>query len=360
MTAGRGDAKALLGAIAGFVAQPKSPQLAAQDRAPKIGTVDLGYAGTNAAKVQFDGETAVSTKAYVVIGTPPLPGARVQLIPSGKTYVIIGTLGAAGVGSLPNLLTNGELRINQRAYVSALALAVGAYGLDRWASSTANSSMTFSAIGAQSTTVTINSGGSFKQTVERVDVEPGTYTLAWVGGASARVYNVGAAAPSYQPSPVTVTLDGTADVAVEVAAVGAARTLAAVQLVAGLRVPGAVEHLRYGDELRRAQRYYQRVTSLAAGEMLVAGGMITATLAFMLVLPIVTMRTTPTCNIIGAPQLYRPGQIAPAAASWIAVGSQSANGAIMLQGASTSGSADAPCNMYASAAGQGYELVADF
>jgi hypothetical protein len=96
MTIGRQNAKALLGAIAGFAATPKSPQPAPQDKPIKLGTIDPSYEGFGPARVTFDGETSMSTKYYVCVNCAPAPSARVILAPVGKTYVVIGTVGSTG------------------------------------------------------------------------------------------------------------------------------------------------------------------------------------------------------------------------------------------------------------------------
>jgi len=71
------------------------------------------------------------------------------------------------------------------------------------------------------------------------------------------VYNSGGTAPSYAASPVSVTLDGTADVVVEFTASGATKTLQNVQLEAGSKA-SAFEYRPIGTELALCQRYFQK------------------------------------------------------------------------------------------------------
>jgi hypothetical protein len=112
--------------------------------------------------------------------------------------------------------------------------------------------------------VTINSGGGVEQVIERANMPAGTYVLTWTGTATGRVYNSGATPPSYAASPITVTIDGTANVEVEFTASGGTRTLQNVQLEAG-SVPSAFEQRPIGTELALCQRYYYRVTSRSGG-----------------------------------------------------------------------------------------------
>ena len=285
-------AKAFLESIALYSAPPVGAKALAQDRPIMLATVDPAYTGSGPAKVTFDGEAVMSSKAYIAT-TAVAPGSRVYLLPIGKSYVIAGVIGG-GAMALGNLLVNGEFRVNQRGYVSAAALAVGSYGFDRWASTVAGSTLTFSA-GAQATIVTLNAAGAIRQTVERANVRAGSYALAWTGTAVARVYNASGAAPAYAASPIMATLDGADDVRVEFYGGGAvASTLGAVQLVAGT-TSGAVEHLPLGDELRRCQRYYYRMTAVDSPYQNFAMGLYPGTTTGIYVVrhP-VTMRGVPT------------------------------------------------------------------
>lgn len=194
-----------------------------------------------------------------------------------------------------NQVVNGNFRTNQRAYASAGALASGAYGFDRWKSTTASSSMTFTAA-PQGQTVTINSGGSFAQIVERAFVEADTYTLTWAGTATGRVYNVGGSVPSYAASPVTVAVDGLADLTVEFTAAGGTRTLGAVQLeVDG---PTPFERVHPGLELAMCQRYFRRIAANQAigdqNPIVTTGYVTSSTTARFPVMLASAMRTPPS------------------------------------------------------------------
>lgn len=123
-----------------------------------------------------------------------------------------------------NKIINGDFRINQRGYSSASNLASGSYGFDRWKSTFTNTTLTFTSA-PQGQAVTINSGGSIEQIIERANMPAGTYVLSWTGTATGRIYNTGATPPSYAASPILVTIDGTANVEVEFTASGGTRTL---------------------------------------------------------------------------------------------------------------------------------------
>jgi hypothetical protein len=175
----------------------------------------------------------------------------------GAAWVAFGG-GGAGTG---NAIINGAFEINQRGYVSAANLASGAYGFDRWKSTFTNTTLTFTSA-PQGQEVTINSGGSIEQVVERANVPAGTYTLSWTGTATGRIYNTGATPPSYAASPITVTLDGLANVEIEFTADGGTRTLSKVQLEAGsTATPFRRNANSLQGELAACQRYYERRTA---------------------------------------------------------------------------------------------------
>jgi hypothetical protein len=153
-----------------------------------------------------------------------------------------------------NRIINGAFVINQRNYASGTNLASGSYGFDRWKSGFTNTALTFTA-GSQSTTVTISTSGVLQQIVERENMPAGTYVLSWSGTATGRVYNSGATPPSYAASPITVTLDGLANVVVEFTASGSTKTLGTVQLEGGT-VFSPFEYRLRGEELALCYRYY--------------------------------------------------------------------------------------------------------
>ena len=207
----------------------------------------------------------------------------------------------AGLG-FRNVLINSEFRINQRAYASAANLASGSYGFDRWKSTFTNTTLTFTSA-PQGQMVTINSGGSIEQIVERENVSAGTYVLSWTGTATGRVYNTGATPPSYAASPIVVTLDGLANVEVEFTASGGTRTLWKPQLEQN-RQPTPFEQRPIGVELSLCQRYYQRVTAVGAtgtiAKLTSLGVQASTTTASFVTLFSPAMRSAPTMSGAGA------------------------------------------------------------
>jgi hypothetical protein len=181
---------------------------------------------------------------------------------NGKSYIYYSNAwveldsNGTAIASTGNVIINGAFEINQRGYASAANLASGAYGFDRWKSTFTNTTLTYTSA-PQGQLVTINSGGSIEQVIERQNVLAGTYTLSWQGTATGRVYNTGATAPAYAASPITVSLDGLANVEVEFTASGGTRTLGFVQLESG---PTATPFRRNAPsiqaELAACQRYY--------------------------------------------------------------------------------------------------------
>lgn len=58
----------------------------------RFARIDSAYAGTGPARVLFDGETALTNKAYTFVSVVPAAGARVLMMPVSSTYVIAGML----------------------------------------------------------------------------------------------------------------------------------------------------------------------------------------------------------------------------------------------------------------------------
>lgn len=201
-----------------------------------------------------------------------------------------------------NELINGDFRINQRAYASGSALSTSdsatplgyGYSFDRWKATTSGTFLNFvSAPNGQQ--ITISANGSIAQIIERQNIAAGTHTLSWIGSATGRVYNVGATAPAYAASPVTVSLDGTANVIVEFTAVTNPQTLNLVQLEQGGRQT-SFEYRPIGTELALCQRYCYQINAQQAQTYFATGAILNAATNLCDVpIPLpVTMRTTPT------------------------------------------------------------------
>jgi len=214
--------------------------------------------GVSPLRVRLDGDTsAVPVTPDSLVDPLTLAiNDRVRVELSNNRLVVLGKAGGV-VSAAQNLIINGNFRTNQRAYVSAASLALGAYGFDRWKAAVAATTLTFTA-SIHGQPVTINSGKGIQQIIERANVPQGEYTLAWEGTATARVYNVGATPPAYAASPITVTLDGAANVVVEFTASGGAKTVGKVQMVAGAN-PSVFVNPKLVDEIRYCQRYFWRL-----------------------------------------------------------------------------------------------------
>lgn len=86
-----------LEALAGY---QRADSRSSADRPVRLGTIDPAYVAFASypsapppARVTFDGETTLSTKAYgYALGFIPWPGLRVFLVPIGNTYIIGGAL----------------------------------------------------------------------------------------------------------------------------------------------------------------------------------------------------------------------------------------------------------------------------
>jgi hypothetical protein len=245
----------------------------------------------------------LAKKAFVYDGTNWIDIAQSTADLSGYPALATNQFG------FRNKIINGDFRINQRAYTSASNLASGSYGFDRWKSNFTNTTLTFTSA-PQGQSLTINSGGGIEQVIERENMPAGTYILTWTGTATGRVYNTGATPPSYAASPVTVTLDGTANVEVEFTASGGTATLQNVQLEAG-SVASAFERRPIGTELALCQRYYWRMSGSQGNYNGVLNGAATGGTApvgrrLMTKTP-VEMRVPPVLNFSGSNIQYGNG-----------------------------------------------------
>lgn len=197
--------------------------------------------------------------------------------------------------ALLNRIVNGTFRTNQRGYASGAALAIGAWAHDRWRAVNATS-YTFTADATHGQAITLASGGILKQPIERANMPAGDYTAALDGTAQLRLYLAGSTPPAFATGPVTVTVDGSADVILEVQATGGTRTVSNVRVYPGTADPG-YQPATIGDELRACLRYYYRFIGTAYGAVVGNGFQATTTTA-LVALPLpVPMRAAPTLAV---------------------------------------------------------------
>jgi len=226
--------------------------LTAADLNDLAGTVNL-YDPT--AKGDLFPATAADAVSRLAVGANDTVLTADSTAATGMKWAAAG--GGGAVNS--NKVINGNFAINQRLYASGATLASGVYGLDRWKSNAAGTTLTFTAA-VNGNELTINSTGGIQQVVERQVIPAGNNTLSWEGTATARMYNSGASAPSYAASPITVNLDGLANVVVEFTAAGGTRTVSNVKLEAGTTASAFVLAGNTAEgELAACLRYFWRV-----------------------------------------------------------------------------------------------------
>ena len=219
-----------------------------------------------------------------------------------------------------NRVLNGNFRVNQRGYVSGASMDAGSFCFDRWKAGAPGTTVTFTP--ASSGQAVFLNSGSIAQVVELANVEPGTYILSWRGSATGRAYNSGAEPPAYSVSPITVDIDGIADVVIEFSN----GRVEMVQLERGM-VATPFERMSLGAALVLCKRYFQRLgaaTGTAVREPIGIGAATTSKSAVVVIPLPVEMRTTPTlrstnpstlrvidANVVIHPTAVRLGRSSP-------------------------------------------------
>ena len=209
-------------------------------------------------RIKVDGDTtALDATTDDLVGSLAVDDrVRVHLHSDG---IIVTGLQGGGNRSNPNLLINPNFIVNQEGNASGASLPGGSYLVDQWLNIGATSSLFTWADVAGVRTVTLGDASNwraFRQALEQANFPAGVYTVSWEGDALARIYNVGAATPGWGSSPITVTLNGTANVYLDMQ--GNGRTINGwVKLEQGSSAT-PYQPPRYDDNLRACMRFYQR------------------------------------------------------------------------------------------------------
>ena len=236
-----------------------------------IGTWNTGGTITRVAGDVAAGSAGAATLVNFSVGTKDV----FITFPATGTHftddVKLPSLNGGQLAGMRNHIINGDMRINQRVYVSAATLASGDYGHDRWKAGASGGDYSFTQL-ASSTVLTIVGGKSLIQVVEDSNVAGGTYQFSWEGTAVARV-GVDTATPAgtFAVSPITLSSQ-TASTTCSIEFAGAAAvgttsvvsatvgTLGKVQLEEG-EIATSFERRPIGAELTLCQRYYEEVSS---------------------------------------------------------------------------------------------------
>lgn len=235
----------------------------------------------------------------VLTGTPTAPTLSgsdnsTKLATTAMVQAALASIGVMG----KNLVINGEFRVNQRAYVSAAALAAGSYGHDRWKAGAGGGDYSFTQL-VSSTQITIAASKTLMQVIAGENIRGGNYALSWAGTAQARVGINGAApAGAYAASPILLTgVNAAQNVTLEFGNGAAAGTLQDVQFEPGIKA-NAFEHRPYGIEELLCLRYFEVAMSSGLGQIFnafqYAGGTFYATWPLK-----VRKRAIPTFALIG-------------------------------------------------------------
>jgi hypothetical protein len=194
-----------------------------------------------------------------------------------------------------NILINGNFNVNQRGYVSGTAVgAANTYTLDRWKVLVSGQSLTYVTLG-NGRQITAPAGG-VQQVIENLNINGGTYTLSWVGTATAQVNGVAVA------NGAQVTLPSNTQVTVTFFS----GTVSQAQLEPGY-VATPFEQRLVGTEILLCQRYYQESAYTIGGSQIYAGQRIYSTFSTLQQLratPVATVTLTGTTGAMnGGPSI---------------------------------------------------------
>ena len=214
-------------------------------------------------RIKVDGDTTpLDATTDDLVGSLAVDDrVRVHLHADG---IIVTGIQGGGSRSNPNLLINSNFMVNQEGNTSGASVAPGAYALDGWKNNgdvvMGSGGLTdwFFSDSAGVRTIVLGKTtyhGFLREIVETRNAPAGTYTLSWGGDVVGALSNEGDAAQLYKVSPITVTLNGTANVNVDLR--GASDTVSWVKLEQG-SVATPYQPPLYGDNLRACMRYYEK------------------------------------------------------------------------------------------------------
>ena len=201
-------------------------------------------------------------------------------IDAGTDQVQVANLNGGPLAGFRNLLINGNPTINQREYVSGTAGGANSYSLDRWRIVTSGQSVSWTDSN-NVRTVTAPAGG-VEQEIEGESIYSGSYTLSWVGTATATVNGSAVA------NGETVTLTGGANAIVRFSG----GTFSLAQLERGT-VATPFEHRPHTVEIALCERYLQIVSANTRDYAGAAGRISCSSINFR-----VKMRDTPTIGVV--------------------------------------------------------------
>jgi hypothetical protein len=228
---------------------------------------------------------------------------RLKVSPDGSTWrealrveratgVASFVQGLHGVSPSRNLLINGDLAINQRAFAGG-SLSAGVYGFDRWKAGTGGCTLSRATDG----TLTLN--GSLEQVIEAPRLTSKIITLSLENPSGDIPVSVGSQSGTITAGTgrrsVTLTLlsGDSGDITVRLN-LSSSRTFARIKLEVG-SVASAWQEPDLSDELMRCQRYFEPLTPLGAAVWLHANGLRLGAANIDIPLrTLVAKRTTPT------------------------------------------------------------------
>lgn len=198
------------------------------------------------------------------------------------------------VGGFKNKIINGNPLINTRAYVSGVATtAANQYTLDRWRVVTSGQNISWST--TEAVRVVTAPAGGVEQVIEGNSILSGTYTLSWVGTATATVDGTAIT------NGGQCTLTGGTNATVKFSS----GTFSLVQLEAG-SVTTAFEKRPVGIEAVLCGRYSWKGNGPGSRGKAYAAGAGVYFVSGSITFP-VALRTAPTMSVLTAPTCLNCG-----------------------------------------------------